>query len=311
MPWLARWLLRRLALAVLVLWGAATLSFLGLHLLPGNTAELIAGGLHAPSPKQVAYVTHEYGFNRPLLDQYGRFLWNLLQGHFGTSYQLNQPVTKVIGSQLWPSAQLALGGAAIALVLAVVVALATAGRPRARAVSNPVELLFLSTPQFWVGILLLTAFSFRLHWFPVIGNGGIRSLILPWITLALPVASVFTIVMREGLDRALEQPFALTVRARGATEWRLRLRHALRHALLPVLTISGVTLGQLLGGIVVLEEVFARQGIGQVAVTAVENRDFPVVVGIVVLATVAFVVINSVVDLLYQVVDPRLRVGRS
>lgn len=311
MPWYATWLARRVVLGALVLWGAATLSFIGLHMVPGNTAQLIAGGLHGTTPQQVAYVTREYGFDRPLLDQYGRFLWTLLQGHFGMSYQLNEPVTKVIGSQLWASVQLALGGALLALVIALVVALATAGRPRARAVSNPVELVFLSTPQFWVGILLLSAFSFRLHWFPVIGDNGIRSLILPWITLALPIAAIFTIMMREGLDRALEQPFALTVRARGATERRLRLGHALRHALLPVLTISGVTLGQLLGGIVVIEEVFARQGIGQVAVTAVEGRDFPVVIGIVVLATLAFVVINSVVDLLYRVVDPRLRTEAS
>lgn len=308
--WFPRWLTRRVVLAVFVLWGAATLTFIGLHLLPGNSAELIAGGLHAPSPKQVAYVTHEYGFNRPIVAQYGQFLSNLARGHFGMSYQLNQSVLSVIGGQLWASVELALGGAALAFAIALVVALSTAGRPRARAVSNPAELLFLSTPQFWVGILLLSVFSFRLHWFPVIGNSGIRSLILPWITLALPLAAVFTIMMREGLDRALEQPFALTVRARGATEGRLRLRHALRHAMLPVLTISGVTLGQLLGGIVVIEEVFARQGIGQVTVTAVENRDFPVVIGVVVLATLAFVVINSAVDLLYRVIDPRLRTER-
>jgi peptide/nickel transport system permease protein len=310
MPWILRWLIRRVVLAVFVLWGAATLTFIGLHLLPGNTAELIAGGIHVPSPKVIAFVTHEYGFNKSLPAQYWTFLSHLAEGRLGMSYQLNQPVTTVIGDQLWASVQLALGGAVIGFALALVAALATAGRPRARAVSNPVELLFLSTPPFWVGILLLTEFSFRLHYFPVIGNSGIRSLVLPWITLALPVAAVLTIVMREGLDRALEQPFALTVRARGATERRLRLRHALRHALLPVLTISGVTLGQLLGGIVVIETVFARQGIGQVAVTAVEGRDFPVVIGIVVLAALAFVVINSAVDLLYRVIDPRLRVAQ-
>jgi peptide/nickel transport system permease protein len=309
--WLARRLVRRLALGVVVLWGAATLTFIGLHLLPGNAAMAIAGGMPAPSPKVVAYVTQEYGLNQPLIEQYWRFLSHLAQGQLGMSYQLNQPVTSVIGSQLWASAQLALGAAVLGFVLALAVALATAGRPRARAVANPVELLFLSTPQFWVGILLLSLFSFRLHLFPVIGNAGISSLVLPWVTLALPLAAVFSIIMREGLDRALEQPFALTVRARGATEQRLRLRHALRHAMLPVLTISGVTLGQLLGGVVVIETVFARQGIGQVAVTAVAGRDYPVVTGIVVLAALAFVVINTAVDLLYPVADPRLRGARA
>ena len=171
-PWIARWLARRMVLSVLVLWGATTLTFIGLHMLPGNAAELIAGGLREPTPQQVAYVTREYGFNLPLADQYGRFLWSLMRGNLGMSYQLNEPVATVLGSQLWASAQLALGGMAIALVFALAVALSTAGRPRARAVSNSAELLFLSIPQFWVGILLLTAFSFRLHWFPVIGNAA-------------------------------------------------------------------------------------------------------------------------------------------
>jgi peptide/nickel transport system permease protein len=309
--WIVRWLIRRLLLAVVVLWGTATLAFLGLHLLPGNPAELIAGGMPVPSPKVVAYVTQEYGLNLPLADQYGRFLWHLLEGQLGLSYQLNEPVTKVIGSQLPASAELAAGGLVIGFVLALAVALSTAGRPRARAVANPVELLFLSTPQFWVGILLLSAFSFRLHWFTVIGDSGIRSLVLPWITLALPVAAALAIVMREGLDRALEQPFVLTARTRGATEGRIRLRHTLRHALLPVLTIAGVTLGQLIGGVVVIEEVFARQGLGEVTVSAVDNRDMPVVIGVVVLVTLAFVLINSMVDLLYRVVDPRLRTERA
>jgi len=309
--WFARWLLRRVTFAVPVLWGAATISFVGLHLLPGSLAATIAGGTSAPTPAQIAYVTREYGFDRPLIAQYGSFLWNLVRGDFGQSYQLNLPVLTVIGEQLAASLQLALGAVAIALAVALAVALATAGRPRASAPSRAAELLFLSTPQFWIGILLLAVFSFQLHWFPVIGNQGIRSLVLPWITLALPLASVFTITFREGLERALEQPFALTVLTRGATDWRLRQRHAVRHAILPVLTVSGVALAQLLGGVVVIEEVFARQGIGQVTVTAVEDRDFPVVTGIVVLAALAFVVINSIVDLLYRIIDPRLRAERG
>jgi peptide/nickel transport system permease protein len=310
-PWIARWLTRRLLLAVVVLWGTATLAFIGLHLLPGNAADVIAGGSPVPSPTAVAYVTREYGFNLPLADQYGRFLGQLLQGRLGTSYQLNEPVSEVISGQLPATAELAAGGLVLGFIAALVVALGTAGRPRATAATNPVELVFLSAPQFWVGILLLTAFSFRLHWFTVVGDSGLRSLVLPWITLALPVAATLSIVMREGLDRALEQPFTLTVRARGATEGRVRLRHALRHALLPVLTISGVTLGQLIGGVVVIEEVFARQGLGQVTVTAVNNRDMPVVIGVVLLVTVAFVVINGAVDLLYRAVDPRLRTERA
>lgn len=305
-----RWWLRRLGLGILVLWGAATLSFIGLHLLNGDPARIIAGGgglLSGSSPQILAQINEQYGFNQPLLVQYGRFLGRLVSGNLGMSYQLNQPVTTVIFDQLWSTVSLALGAAVLGFGLAVVLAVSTAGRPRARAVCSTLELVFVSTPGFWVGILLLTVFSFRLQWFPVLGNDGVGSLVLPWLTLALPIAGTLALVMRDGLERALDQPFATTVRARGATATRLRLRHAVRHALLPVLTLSGWALGTLLGGVVVVETVFARAGIGQVAVTAVNGRDLPVVTGVVLVATLAFVLINTGLDALYRVVDPRLR----
>jgi len=307
---LASWLLRRLLLGIVVLWGAATLAFIALHLLPGDPARLIAGAESETSPAVIAHIRAEYGFSRPVLVQYGIFLAGLARGRLGTSYQLGQPVSAAIGGQLWSTASLALGAAVIGLVLAFALAVTTAGRPRLRAVTSTFELVCISTPSFWVGIMLLTAFSFRLHLFPVIGNSGISSLVLPWITLALPIAGVLGLVMREGMERALDQPFALTVRARGATEHRLRLRHAVRHSLLPVLTLSGWSLSQLLGGVVVVETVFARQGIGELVVNAVSGRDFPVVTGVVLLTTLVLVVINIVVDLLYRVVDPRLRAVR-
>jgi peptide/nickel transport system permease protein len=304
---LARWLARRLLLGIVVLWGAATLAFTALHLLPGDPARLIAGAESETTPAIIARIDAQYGFGRPLLDQYGIFVAGLARGHLGLSYQLAEPVATAIGGELWASASLALGGAVIGFLLALGVALTTAGRPRLRAVASTLELVCVSTPSFWVGILLLTVFSFRLHLFPVIGDSGIRSLVLPWITLALPIAGVLGLVMREGLERALDQPFALTVRARGATPLRLRFRHALRHALLPVLTLSGWSLSQLIGGVVVVETVFARQGIGELVVNAVSGRDFPVVTGVVLLTALVLVVINLVVDLLYRVVDPRLR----
>jgi peptide/nickel transport system permease protein len=304
---LASWLLRRVLLGIVVLWGAATLAFIALHLLPGDPARLIAGADSETTPAVIAQIRAEFGFSRPVPVQYCIFIADLARGRLGTSYQLGQPVSAAIGGQLWSTASLALGAAAIGLLLAFALAVTTAGRPALRAVASTFELVCISTPSFWVGIMLLTAFSFQLHVFPVIGNSGISSLVLPWITLALPIAGVLGLVMREGIERALEQPFALTVRARGATEHRLRLRHAVRHALLPVLTLSGWSLSQLLGGVVVVETVFARQGIGELVVNAVSGRDFPVVTGVVLLTTVVLVVINIAVDLLYRVVDPRLR----
>lgn len=307
---LASWVLRRILLGIVVLWGAATLAFIALHLLPGDPARLIAGAESETSAAVIAHIRAEYGFSRPVLVQYGIFLAGLARGRLGTSYQLGEPVGAAIGGQLWSTASLAIGAAAIGFLLAFGLAVSTAGRPRLRAVTSTFELVCISTPSFWVGIMLLTVFSFQLHLFPVIGNSGIKSLVLPWITLALPIAGVLGLVMREGMERALDQPFALTVRARGATEHRLRLRHAVRHALLPVLTLSGWSLSQLLGGVVVVETVFARQGIGELVVNAVSGRDFPVVTGVVLLTTLVLVVINIVVDLLYRIVDPRLRAVR-
>ncbi|WP_245633532.1 ABC transporter permease [Amycolatopsis jejuensis] len=306
-----RWWLRRAGLGAVVLWGAATLSFLGLHLVKGDPARVIAGTgvLSGASPQLLARISKEYGFDQPLIVQYGRFLGRLVTGDLGTSYQRNQPVSTVIAEQLGPTVSLAAGAAVLGFGLALALAVSTAGRPRARAIFSTLELALVSTPGFWIGMLLLTVFSFRLHWFPVLGNDGIGALILPWVTLALPIAGTLALVMRDGLERALDEPFALTVRARGATATKLRLRHALRHALLPVLTLSGWTLGTLLGGVVVVETVFARGGIGQVAVTAVTGRDLPVVTGVVLVATTAFVVINTGLDALYRVVDPRLREG--
>lgn len=304
---LARWLLRRLLLGVGVLWGVATLTFVALHLLPGDPARLIAGAQAETSPAIIARINEQYGFGKPVAEQYWIFISNLARGRLGVSYQLGQPVSSVIGEQLWSSTSLAIGAAVGGFCLALVLALSTAGRARARAAVSTLELVFVSTPSFWVGILLLTLFSFRLHLFPVIGNAGIRSLVLPWVTLALPIAGALSLVMREGLERAFELPFALSVLVRGVTQRRLRVRHALRHALLPVLTLSGWTLSQLLGGVVVVETVFARQGIGELVVNAVAGRDLPVVTGVVLLAALSLILINTGIDLLYRVVDPRLR----
>lgn len=305
------WGLRRLVSALLVIWGAATLSFASLHLLKGDPARIIAGGgtaVGGSSSEVIAQINRDYGFDQPLPVQYGRFLGHLVRGDLGNSYQLNRPVSSILVEQLMPTLTLALCSALLGFALALVIAVSTAGRPRSRAVASTVELVLVSTPGFWLGILLLTAFSFRLQWFPALGNDGVAALVLPTLTLALPIAGTLALVMRDGLERALEEPFAITVRARGATEARLRLRHAVRHALLPVLNLSGWVLGTLLGGVVVVETVFARAGIGQVAVAAVNGRDLPVVTGVVVIATVAFVVINTALDAVDRLVDPRLRV---
>jgi peptide/nickel transport system permease protein len=298
----------RVAAMVAVMWGAATLAFVALHLLPGNPVETLLGGRVAP-PSTVREIRQQLGLGNPVLIQYLTFLGHLLSGNLGQSFQLEQPVTQVIGGQLLATVELAAFACALAFAGAGLVALLTCGRSNRvlRTTSMGAELVGISMPSFWLAILLLTAFSFQIHLFPVAGNGGFSSLVLPAITLAVPIGAVLSQILRNGLDTALRQPFILSARARGMREWKVRTVHALRHALLPVITLSGWIVGSLLSGAVIVETVFGRQGIGRVAETAVTGEDMPVVIGVVLLSALVYVTVNTAVDLLYLWIDPRLR----
>jgi peptide/nickel transport system permease protein len=196
----------------------------------------------------------------------------------------------VIFEAAGPTLQLAGSAVAIALCIAVGIALATAGRRRGLAVAmSGIELILLSTPVYWIGIVLLSLFSFRLQWFPITGNDGLSALVLPAIALSLPL------------------PFALTVRSRGVGERALRLRHGLRHAALAATTLTGTLLAGTLSGSILTETVFGRSGIGQVTLQAIKTRDMPLVLGLVMLSACLFVIVNLLVDALYMVIDPRLR----
>jgi peptide/nickel transport system permease protein len=261
------------------------------------------------TPEVIAAIRADMGLDQPPLTRYLHYLGQVASGDFGQSYQLQKDVWAVVGPQILPTAQLALTAAVLAIVIAVLVATATSGRwPAVRVASQGLELLAASTPTFWLGTVLLTVFSFGLGWFPVTGGGTLAALVLPAVTLAIPITGVLAQVLREACESALIQPFVLTARTRGLTEWAVRLKHVLRHALIPLVTMSGWTLGSLLGGAVVVETLFARPGLGRVALAAVNGRDFPVVIAVVMLSALVFVVINTVVDLLYTVIDPRLRV---
>ncbi|MFE2410983.1 ABC transporter permease [Kitasatospora sp. NPDC059408] len=308
---LTRWLVRRLLLGVLVVLGAASAAFLALHLIPGDPARVALGGAVPPSDDAVERTRHELGLDRPLVTQYALFLGRLARGSLGDSYQLHQPVGRLIGDQLPSTVELALAGFTVAFLAAALLGIATAGRrPVWRRISATVELLLTSLPSFWIGILLLTAFSFQLHLFPAAGDGSPAALVLPALTLALGMVGVLAQVIRDGLTRALEQPFALSARARGTGETALRVRHAFRHALVSVTTLAGWVIGALLGGAVVIETVFSRPGLGRTLATAVESRDFPVVTGVVIVSGALFTLVNLLVDGLYQLIDPRLREAR-
>ncbi|MFE5857599.1 ABC transporter permease [Streptomyces sp. NPDC056500] len=308
MPVALRYVGSRLLAAVLVVWGAATCAFLVLQLVPGDPVDAVVGGNTLVDAEQREEIRHRYGLDDPLLVQYLSYLGRLAAGDLGDSYRLQQPVSAVLAEQLTPTVELALYATVLSIVLSVAVTVLTSGRARwPRRLAEFLELVVVSTPSFWFGIMLLTVFSFRLGWFPVSDSGDPGSLVLPVLTMALPIAAVLTQVMRDGLLTALEQPFALTARARGLKEHTVRSRHALRHAALPALTLAGWFTGTLLGGAVVVESVFARSGIGRVALDAVTGRDLPVVQGVVTLSAVAFVAMGAVVEALYAVADPRLR----
>ncbi|MCD0451739.1 ABC transporter permease [Actinocorallia sp. API 0066] len=307
MPATLRWLGRRLILAAFVVFGAATAAFAAMNLMPGDPVLTILGSTN-PTPALIAQVRSDLGYDEPFAVRYAEFLGRLVHGDLGQSYQLREPVTEVITGQLLPTAELALTAFVLALAVAAVLAVTTAGRrPAVRRVVSALELLTTSSPGFWIGILLLTFLSFRIHLFPAAGGDGVNGLVLPAITLALGMTGVFSQVLRAGLERALEEPYALTARARGTGETAVRTRHALRHALIPVLTLSGWALGTLLSGAVVVETVFGRRGIGRVMATAVIGRDVPTVTGVVIVSAVFFTLINILVDGLYRVIDPRLR----
>ncbi|MEV5646874.1 ABC transporter permease [Nocardia sp. NPDC052254] len=299
---------KRLLAAVAVVFGAATLGFIALQLLPGDPVDWLLGPSMTASPGLRAQVRADYGFDRPVFEQYLSYLNMVLHGQLGTSYQLQQPVTTLIANQLAPTAELAVTALVLAMAIAIAAAVATAGRrPRLRAGISTAELVVTSAPQYWVGILLLTVFSFQLRAFPVAGAQTPAALVLPAITLALSIAGVLSQVLREGLEAALTQPFILTARARGASLSAVRVRHALRHAAAPLLTLTGWLTGTLLGGVVPVETVFGRPGIGSLVLQAVTSRDMPVVMGVILLSAVVFVVISTLVDLLQLALDPRIR----
>ncbi|WP_327582938.1 ABC transporter permease [Nonomuraea sp. NBC_00507] len=303
-------MIKRLGTGLAVLWAAATASYVALLLAPGDTVDILVGD-GADTPEIRAGIVAEWGLDRPQIVQYLAYLWRLLHGDLGRSYQQQRGVGEILATQLGPTAQLTLAAAATGVALAGVIAVVTAGRGRwLRGAASAAELVSVSVPPFLIGIVLLSVFSFTLGWFPVSGAQGPQALVLPALALGLPIAGVLGQVLRGGLERALEQPFTVTARARGLTERALVARHALRHALIPVVTLAGWFTGTLLGGAVITEVLFGRPGLGQVALQAVTGRDMPVVMAVVLLSAVVYVTISTLLDLAYRVIDPRIRADR-
>ena len=303
---------RRAGQAVVVLVLAYALTFVLLAALPGDAVLARYGSPELGlSPEQLADIRAAYGADRPLPVRFAESAWAFLGGDLGYSVQSGAAVATLLAAALPSTLVLAALGLALALLLAVTIAvLATHGRGRwLRRLFQSLPPLFVSLPVFWIGILLIQVISFRLGLVPVIGAGPVQALILPVATIAVPVAAPLAQVLMRSIDDVEQMPFVSVVRARGASPSWLLWHDVSRNAVLPALTMAGLLFGELVGGAVVTESVFGRAGIGQLTAQAVANRDTPVLLAVVVLSTVAYVVINLLVDLLYPVLDARLRRG--
>lgn len=255
---LTRLIAGRLAQGVAVVWAAITLAFVAIQFAPGDTVDTLLGE-NRDNPALRAQVTAEWGLDRSGVEQYLAYLGRLVRGDLGTSYSLYRPVGGLLAEQLPPTLALAGSGLTVAVLMAVLVSLLTSGRTGwGRRLSQGLELVVLSTPSFWLGMVLLAVFSFQLGWFPVAGASGPVSLVLPAFALGVPAGAYLTQVLREGIDKALEQPFSLTARSRGLAVGQVKTRHGLRHASLPALTVVGMMAGSLVGGAVIVETVFGR-----------------------------------------------------
>jgi peptide/nickel transport system permease protein len=302
--------LRRAGQAVLVLVLAYTAAYVLLAALPGDAVLARYGnpdlGL---TPEQLAEIRAAYGADQPFVVRYLDSAWGFLRGDFGYSVQSGASVAELVAANLPPTLVLAIAGLAVAIFLAVTIAFtATYGKGEwLRRFFRNVPPFFVSLPVFWIGIILIQILSFQLRLVPTIGASPVEALILPVVTLAVPIAAPLAQVLMRSIDEVRDQPFVTVVRARGASTSWLLWRTVARNALLPTLTMAGLLFGELVGGAVVTEAVFARNGIGQLTAQAVANRDTPVLLAVVVITTVTFVVINLVVDLLYPVLDARLR----
>jgi ABC-type dipeptide/oligopeptide/nickel transport system permease component len=299
-------LLKRFGQSVATLFAVSVFAFAMIHLVPGDPVT-IALGDHA-TPEAVAQVRHQLGLDRSLQQQYLSFVGNALHGNLGTSIRSGQSVYDEIMTRAGSTVALALCATVLAVVLGVGVGVVAAISRRSVDVGvMTTALAGLSMPTFWSGILLILLFGLTWHLLPVVGNGGPAALVLPTVTLALPAAAVLARITRGSMLEVLGQDFVRTARAKGIGRTRVVLRHVLPNAIVPVVTIVGLQVAGLLSGTVVVESLFARPGVGRLAVQAIQERDFPVVQGVVLVAGLVFVVVNLITDLLYPFLDPRIR----
>jgi ABC-type dipeptide/oligopeptide/nickel transport system permease component len=295
--------------AIVVVLGVCTLVFLLIHLVPGDPVEAMLGESARPADR--AALRADLGLDRPLWEQYLAYLSGVVRLDFGVSFQDRRPVSELLAERIPPTLELAAAALVLALLLAVPLGV-VAARHRGDWLDSSAmgfSLLGISIPNFWLGPMLILVFSLWLGWTPVSGREGAGSLVLPAVTLGTGLAAILARMVRSSVLEVLGEDYVRTARAKGLSEAAVLWRHALRNAWLPVLTLVGLQLGGLLGGAVITETVFAWPGVGSLMVEAIQSRDYPVVQACVLLISLTYVLVNTLTDLVYAWVDPRIRLA--
>lgn len=302
-------LLRRLAALMPVALGVATLTFAMIHLVPGDPVVAMLG--ENAQPADLAGMRHQLGLDRPLWRQYLTFLGGLARGNLGESISMHEPVTRVIADRYPATLELAAAGLTVAILLAFPLGILAGANPGGAAdlAAMTFAILGISVPHICLGPLLMIVFSLLLGWLPLTGRGGLSHLILPAVTLGTAIAAILARMLRQSLAQVIAADYIRTARGKGLSWMAAIVRHGLRNALTPVITLLGLEAGALLTGSIVTEMIFSWPGLGRLLITAIGNRDYPLVEGCVLTFSLSYVVINIVTDFVYGAADPRIRIG--
>jgi len=306
------WILRRILAVVPVLFGVTLAVFSMLFLVPGDPVKMMLAEF-VTNPDQVAQMRAQLHLDEPILKQYGRFVANAVRGDLGISIRSRRPVTTEISENVASTAQLAAAAMLVAVAVGVPLGLLAALSRNSwlDVASMGTALLGVSMPSFWLGLLLIFVFSLHLAWFPATGGGDLAHLVLPAITLGTLAAAIIARLTRSSMLEVLGQDYVRTARAKGLSGFSVVVRHALKNALIPIITIFGLQFGNLLAGAVIVETVFSRPGLGRLIVGGILSKDFPLVQGTVLFVATVYVLINVLVDVAYAYADPRIRLGRA
>jgi peptide/nickel transport system permease protein len=304
---MTRFVLRRLVLTLPVLFGVATLVFSLIHLVPGDPVQAMLG--ESASPVDVADMRARLGLDRPLFVQYASFMGGALRGDLGRSLRTNEPVMSAIAARMPATLQLAVAAMTIAVLIAIPLGIVAAVRAGTSLdhVATTLALVGISMPNFWLGPLLAIVFAVELGSLPVSGRGTLAHLVLPAVTLGASLAAIVARMTRASMLEELRELYVLAARARGVSRGRAVLKHAFRNSLIPIVTVLGLQFGSVLTGAIITETIFAWPGVGRLLVQSITARDYPAVQGCILLIAITYVSVNLLVDVVYGVLDPRIR----